>query len=122
MISSISDYLVSENSRREECDAQIRGYKGAKYKKFSDAAAAEEFVATNASTSLAISEIPGDNTAANATTANALVKKGKKRVRSPDIDDEGGWDVVYCDGACKGNGRAGSVAGIGVWWGRNDPR
>ena len=30
--------------------------------------------------------------------------------------------VVYCDGACKGNGKAGSVAGIGVWWGRGDSR
>ncbi|KAJ4472439.1 ribonuclease H-like domain-containing protein [Lentinula edodes] len=30
--------------------------------------------------------------------------------------------VVYCDGACKGNGKVGSVAGIGVWWGHNDSR
>lgn len=30
--------------------------------------------------------------------------------------------VVYSDGACKGNGKVGSVAGIGVWWGNNDPR
>ncbi|TFK63966.1 ribonuclease H-like protein, partial [Pluteus cervinus] len=36
--------------------------------------------------------------------------------------DEVGWDVVYSDGACKGNGRPGSVAGIGVWWGHDDPR
>ena len=38
------------------------------------------------------------------------------------IQDESGWEVVYSDGACKGNGKAGSVAGIGVWWGRDDPR
>ncbi|KAJ8487093.1 hypothetical protein ONZ51_g4401 [Trametes cubensis] len=25
--------------------------------------------------------------------------------------------IVYSDGACKGNGQPGSVAGIGVWWG-----
>jgi hypothetical protein len=31
-------------------------------------------------------------------------------------------DVVYTDGACSGNGQPGSVAGIGVWWGSNDPR
>ena len=31
-------------------------------------------------------------------------------------------DVVYTDGACPGNGRPGSVAGIGVWWGVNDSR
>jgi hypothetical protein len=31
-------------------------------------------------------------------------------------------EVVYTDGACSRNGRAGSVAGIGVWWGPNDTR
>ncbi|KAF9225331.1 ribonuclease H-like protein [Gyrodon lividus] len=31
-------------------------------------------------------------------------------------------DIVYCDGACKGNGQVGSVAGIGVWWDHGDPR
>ncbi|KAF8266269.1 ribonuclease H-like domain-containing protein [Lactarius quietus] len=30
--------------------------------------------------------------------------------------------VVYTDGACSRNGQAGSVAGIGVWWGPGDPR
>ncbi|KAL0569981.1 hypothetical protein V5O48_011974 [Marasmius crinis-equi] len=30
--------------------------------------------------------------------------------------------VVYCDGACKGNGKEGSVAGIGVWWAHDDKR
>ncbi|THH08974.1 hypothetical protein EW145_g2335 [Phellinidium pouzarii] len=36
--------------------------------------------------------------------------------------DEEGCDVVYSDGACKGNGHVGCVAGIGVWWGHDDPR
>lgn len=31
-------------------------------------------------------------------------------------------DIVYSDGACKANGARGAVAGIGVWWGPNDPR
>ncbi|KAF9644775.1 ribonuclease H-like protein [Thelephora ganbajun] len=31
-------------------------------------------------------------------------------------------DIVYSDGACKANGAHGAVAGIGVWWGPNDPR
>ena len=30
--------------------------------------------------------------------------------------------VVFSDGACKGNGQAGSIAGVGVWWGHDDPR
>ena len=37
-------------------------------------------------------------------------------------EDEMDCDIVYCDGACKGNGQPGSVAGIGVWWGHGDPR
>ena len=31
-------------------------------------------------------------------------------------------DIVYSDGACKSNGGRNPVAGIGVWWGPNDPR
>ncbi|KAI0799589.1 ribonuclease H-like domain-containing protein [Irpex lacteus] len=30
--------------------------------------------------------------------------------------------VVNCDGACKGNGQPGSVAGVGVFWGEGDER
>jgi ribonuclease HI len=41
---------------------------------------------------------------------------------SPNVQDESGWDVVYSDGACKGNGQARATAGVGVWWGENDPR
>ena len=38
------------------------------------------------------------------------------------IEDKSARNVVYSDGACKGNGKPGSIAGIGVWWGKNDPR
>ena len=31
-------------------------------------------------------------------------------------------DIVYSDGACKGNGTPRAVGGIGVWWGPDDPR
>lgn len=31
-------------------------------------------------------------------------------------------EIVYSDGACKANGTVAAVAGIGVWWGPNDPR
>lgn len=30
--------------------------------------------------------------------------------------------VVYTDGACRGNGRAGAIGGIGIYFGPNDPR
>lgn len=38
------------------------------------------------------------------------------------VRDESVCDVVYTDGACPGNGKPGSLAGIGVWWGPNDQR
>lgn len=60
----------------------------------------------------------------------SIPSKGKKRtfaeMQTPllifEINDSVEPLVVYCDGACKGNGKVGSVAGIGVWWGHNDSR
>ncbi|EIN06942.1 ribonuclease H-like protein [Punctularia strigosozonata HHB-11173 SS5] len=51
-----------------------------------------------------------------------LSGQSSSRHRDEQIEDETGWDVVFCDGACKGNGQKGSYAGIGVWWGHQDPR
>ncbi len=31
-------------------------------------------------------------------------------------------EVVYTDGACKANGRTEAAAGVGVFWGKDDPR
>ena len=93
---------------RADCEAQIKGFPDAKYKKFPSLPAAEQFL----------------NGAAPSHTdeASSSDVKGKKRSFGPEIQDVSGWDIVYSDGACKGNGKAGSVAGIGVWWGSNDPR
>ncbi|KAK0203315.1 ribonuclease H-like domain-containing protein [Desarmillaria ectypa] len=30
--------------------------------------------------------------------------------------------TVYCDGACRRNGNAGAIAGVGVWWSHGDSR
>lgn len=45
-----------------------------------------------------------------------------QRDASPDISDESSWDVVYSDGACKRNGQPDAAAGVGVWYGQDDPR
>lgn len=45
-----------------------------------------------------------------------------QRINSPDIKDESVWDVVYSDGACKNNGKPNAIAGVGVWFGHNDPK
>ncbi len=30
--------------------------------------------------------------------------------------------IVYTDGSCQGNGTPSAVAGIGIWWGKDDSR
>jgi len=105
LLSSLSDLCG-----REECKAQVEGFFGAKYKKFRTGDEASAFVSGSPipTTATGDNEIAPDESAAPVDISKAL--------------DDSGWDVVYCDGACKGNGQPGSVAGIGVWWGENDPR
>jgi len=95
---------------RKECEAQIKGFPHARFQKFPTRHEAEAFVA---------GAFSSDSSAAQTATS---VNKGKKRDFRPEVHDVTGWDIVYSDGACKGNGKAGSVAGVGVWWGRDDPR
>ncbi|GLB43513.1 putative RNase H [Lyophyllum shimeji] len=101
----------------EDCEAQVKGYPGAKYKSFSNAADAEAFISGTLSTA------PASSTqAATSTISENPEYKGKKRAMRENMEDESGWDVVYCDGSCRGNGKVGCYAGVGVWWGENDPR
>ncbi|KAF9056015.1 ribonuclease H-like domain-containing protein [Panaeolus papilionaceus] len=95
-----------------DCEAQVKGFVGAKFKKFSNRAEAEVFVRGEGPASSSVSAAPS--------TSSAEAKLPKPT--EPLEDDELGYLVVYTDGACKGNGKSGSVAGIGVWWGPNDPR
>lgn len=63
------------------------------------------------------------HSAMSTTTSQLSNTKRAASSSHPMLDpDEEEYTVVYCDGACKGNGRSGSVAGIGVWWGSDDPR
>ncbi|TFK70434.1 hypothetical protein BDN72DRAFT_818756 [Pluteus cervinus] len=110
-----------------ECELQTKGHPNAKYKKFDNAADAEAFVAGSTVAAPASTSNKSSAGAAEQSTSISMPSKfqtsaaGKKRGRSPDVDEDG-WDVVYSDGACKGNGKPGSVAGVGVWWGHDDPR
>lgn len=52
----------------------------------------------------------------------ASILQSKISVASiPPSPNESEWKSIYTDGACQGNGRAGSVAGVGVWFGDNNP-
>ncbi|KZT02364.1 ribonuclease H-like protein [Laetiporus sulphureus 93-53] len=96
----------------DECREQTTGFPAARFKKLRSAAEAEEYLAR-----FGIKwTLPEETTPTPAPFQRAIENK----VESP--ADDGGCTIVYCDGACKGNGQAESVAGIGVWWGRSDPR
>jgi ribonuclease HI len=59
-------------------------------------------------------------------------KSGKLRYKNQDeaeatklkarVDPAADMLFVYTDGACRGNGQTGAIAGVGVFFGRNDPR
>ncbi|KAG6879379.1 hypothetical protein C0992_003199 [Termitomyces sp. T32_za158] len=102
----------------EDCEKQTKGFPGAKYRSFANAADAEAFV----NGTLSKDHGPSAPSTSSSSVLAALNSKGKKRTLPSDIADESTCDVVYCDGACKGNGQADSIAGVGVWWEENDPR
>lgn len=98
---------------REECKKQTKDYPNARYKRFEDLKDAEDFAYIQPSSSTVLP--PQKSNSDSART------KGKKRAYG-EVEDESSWDVVYTDGACKGNGTDDAFAGIGVWWGCGDPR
>ncbi|KAI0085542.1 ribonuclease H-like domain-containing protein [Irpex rosettiformis] len=56
-------------------------------------------------------------------TANRRVGRGRSPSAKPSVLSSGDESIiVYCDGACKGNGQTGSIAGVGVFWGAGDKR
>ncbi|KAL1839989.1 hypothetical protein VTJ49DRAFT_952 [Mycothermus thermophilus] len=90
----------------------VKGWKGPKYRKFDTRQEAEEFVRTGkvpvvtATDGDTVEESPAKKTK---TTPNASAK------RNPVV-------VVYTDGSSRGNGKVGAAAGVGVYFGPNDPR
>lgn len=107
----------------EDCLSQIKGFPGAIFKKFPTEAEAEAFVTaeTRGSHALAWDALSSPTNYQPVTSTSAAVAGIAQSTGIPD-QDEKEFDVVYCDGACKRNGGTGPTAGIGVWWGHNDPR
>lgn len=79
----------------DECKASVNGYKNATYKKFDKREAAEAFMAEN--------------------SGESVVKSDSQTDFEPDY-------YVYTDGACSNNGKENAVAGIGIFFGTDDPR
>ena len=87
--------VIGVFSTWDECNRSVKGYKNASYKKFDTKQEAEDFVSNNG--------------VLQETSAMELVDF------EPDY-------YVYTDGACSKNGTRVASAGIGIYFGENDPR
>lgn len=76
-----------------DCKLSVSGFRGAIYKKFDSKSEAETFIQVN--------QTPE-------TLPNIITEE-------PDY-------YVYTDGACSNNGKASACAGIGIFFGKDDPR
>jgi ribonuclease HI len=81
----------------DECNRSVKGYKNASYKKFDTKQEAEDFVANN----------------------GIVQETSTLSVELVDFEPD---YHVYTDGACSKNGTHAASAGIGIFFGENDPR
>ncbi|KAG7304326.1 hypothetical protein JYU34_011265 [Plutella xylostella] len=122
-----------------DCEAQVKGFSGARYKKFDSIDSAQEFITKESGGSIGGAKAPAKNSRSSFTkpsTANTNLKRPystgannnstgskkhsrhtKRRDYSRVKKDADGYVQVYTDGACSANGRSGARAGLGVYWG-----
>ena len=118
----------------------FQAFPNAKYKKFSTQQEAEIFAfgkplaASSTSTSQVTGAskrptstrknpydrpVPGVNISASGSPERALRhQRILQAIAAATVE----WTEIYTDGACRGNGKAGSTAGVGVWFGRDHPK
>ncbi|KAG0087585.1 hypothetical protein BGZ93_010833 [Podila epicladia] len=120
-----------------ECEKQIKGVVGAKFKKFDNLKEAEVFVkegpqqfakpvkpkvvagglrVVKGTTPYDRPDPSSSSSSSSATAKDHFVRVNGIRVSASDSI------VVYTDGSSRGNGQHGCQAGLGVFFGVNDPR
>ncbi|WQF81373.1 Putative large ribosomal subunit protein bL9/RNase H1 [Colletotrichum destructivum] len=115
----------------------IAGTKGPKYKKFDTYEDALDFIREwGDEQTIAIAEKEARRNGMTVPSSNKTFVKAEKSEDTSDSDDDSEqsddilsvepetkiYTQVYTDGSSLGNGTAGSVAGVGVYFGPNDPR
>ena len=100
-----------------ECKNRVTGFKDAVYKKFDTEKEAEEFILKNkAKAKPTIIE----------KEAEEIILKNKAKAKPTIIEIEQNQITpdyyVYTDGSCSNNGAKSAEAGIGIYFGENDPR
>ncbi|KAK3824202.1 MAG: ribonuclease H-like domain-containing protein [Linnemannia elongata] len=127
-----------------ECEKQVKGVIGAKFKKFPTLPEAEEFVkngpkvytkpppkaaaSTSKTTTTTTTTTATATTASSSSSSSAIagsasgVKSSFTRINGITVPSGSDTLVIYTDGSARGNGKVGSQAGLGVFFGVNDPR
>jgi ribonuclease HI len=131
----------------DECESYVKGFPGAQYKSFQTASEAQEYMSSAVEHQRGFQHAQGSSSSRAATMDAVLPARQSKpayrttimppllgntyttssSVRSSSgqaVDTKGHRNavVVYCDGSCRGNGKTGAIAGVGVYFGDNDPR
>lgn len=96
----------------------IKGVKGPKYKKFSSRAEAVGFI-KEFGNSVTVAAL-GEDIVAEAPKPERKMTKSAQTILQNQVPD--GTVRVYTDGSSLSNGKAGSRAGVGVYFGDNDSR
>lgn len=108
-----------------ECEAQVKGFTAARYKKFTTKSEAENFIAEIRAGGTGFS---GGNSSGAKRKSEATVAGTSKKAKLESIVklenfgkysfpvDAEGFVHVYTDGSCEGNGKTGACAGLGVYW------
>jgi ribonuclease HI len=98
---------------------QIRDVKGPKYKKFASREEAEEFVRSGGKAS---KKTDASKAAKKEDKSNGTVVEGPSTKKAKTSSSNGKTVKVWTDGSSRGNGRVGAIAGVGVYFGEDDPR
>lgn len=115
--------ITNGRQSRDECEAQVKGFPKAAYKKFPTRVAAEDYMGGSravTSTAQPATTLIKDDTSSSMTTKplsdlspTAISAQSSGYTVTPDSHL-----VVWTDGSAVGNGKVGSVGGLGVYWGR----
>ena len=96
-----------------DCEKQIKGFRGAQFKKFSTRIDAERYVNQ--------SSLTASKKSLKYDIVNPRQIKRRRTNLSP-LCVPNNTIIVYTDGACRNNGTDIAVGGIGVYFGPSDPR
>ncbi|CAB4489918.1 unnamed protein product [Rhizophagus irregularis] len=100
----------------EECEKQIKKYPNAKYKKFNTLQEAEAFVKEGNN-----KKVFGNSTRETPISKYISSKQQNTSSSASNVSNEKSLKV-WTDGSSINNGQHGAKAGIGVYWGKDDPR